>query len=87
MCWASGPPFVSVAVRMLRWLPSAFCRRALGIPGVQVYSVRLADAPSCDCPDFARRQQACKHVLFVYLRVLHAEQDDKRISKPRNPLD
>jgi hypothetical protein len=41
----------------------------LGSTG-NVYSVNIGQVPSCDCPDFARSSDACKHVLFVMTRVL-----------------
>lgn len=34
-----------------------------------VYNVELGRCPSCSCPDFAKGN-LCKHILFVYLRVL-----------------
>ena len=37
-------------------------------PSQQDASVRyLADLNGCTCPDFQRRQQACKHVLAIRL--------------------
>jgi hypothetical protein len=41
----------------------------LGSTG-NVYTVTLQDVPHCTCPDFARKQDLCKHVLFVYLKVV-----------------
>ncbi|XP_077211755.1 SWIM zinc finger family protein / mitogen-activated protein kinase kinase kinase (MAPKKK)-like protein [Tasmannia lanceolata] len=38
-----------------------------------VYTVTLSDAPSCTCPD---RTIPCKHILFVFLRVLGISVDD-----------
>lgn len=40
----------------------------LGSTG-NVYSVVISDVVSCDCPD-AAKGNACKHQLFVFLRVL-----------------
>ena len=38
------------------------------VPSQQDDSVRyLADLNGCTCPDFQRRQQACKHVLAIRL--------------------
>jgi hypothetical protein len=34
-----------------------------------VYTVRISKQPRCDCPD-AAKGHVCKHILFVYLRVL-----------------
>lgn len=32
-----------------------------------VYTVKISVLPSCDCPDYS---SSCKHILFVYLRIL-----------------
>ncbi|KAI3857678.1 hypothetical protein MKW98_028942 [Papaver atlanticum] len=45
----------------------------LGATG-NVYTVTLSTAPSCNCPD---RAVPCKHILFVYLRVLGVSLDDQ----------
>lgn len=50
----------------------------LGSTG-NVYQVDLGQRPSCSCPDFMRGQGLCKHVLFIWLRVLRLDQDDPRI--------
>lgn len=44
----------------------------LGATG-NVYTVTLSAAPSCTCPD---RTTPCKHILFVYIRVLSVSLDD-----------
>ncbi|KAI3729762.1 hypothetical protein L6452_18428 [Arctium lappa] len=44
----------------------------LGATG-NVYTVSLSAAPSCTCPD---RTTPCKHILFVYIRVLSVSLDD-----------
>jgi SWIM zinc finger len=41
----------------------------LGSTG-NVYVVKIARVPTCTCPDFEKHQVACKHVLFVFLKVL-----------------
>jgi hypothetical protein len=41
----------------------------LGSTG-NVYTVTLQDVPQCTCPDFARKQDLCKHILFVFLKVV-----------------
>ncbi|MCL7024975.1 hypothetical protein MKW94_014145 [Papaver nudicaule] len=45
----------------------------LGATG-NVYTVTLSTAPSCNCPD---RTVPCKHILFVFLRVLGVSLDDQ----------
>ncbi|KAK7282976.1 hypothetical protein RIF29_12135 [Crotalaria pallida] len=44
----------------------------LGATG-NVYTVTLTSAPSCTCPD---RTTPCKHILFVFIRVLGVSLDD-----------
>ncbi|MFS7962621.1 putative transferase chromatin regulator PHD family [Helianthus anomalus] len=44
----------------------------LGATG-NVYTVNLSPAPTCTCPD---RTTPCKHILFVYIRVLSVSLDD-----------
>jgi hypothetical protein len=40
----------------------------LGSTG-NVYEVRVEQVPSCSCPDFHKRRELCKHLIFVYLKV------------------
>lgn len=44
----------------------------LGATG-NVYTVNLSITPSCSCPD---RITPCKHILFVFIRVLGVSVDD-----------
>ncbi|KAH7846739.1 hypothetical protein Vadar_017596 [Vaccinium darrowii] len=44
----------------------------LGATG-NVYTVTLSTTPSCSCPD---RTTPCKHILFVFIRVLGLSLDD-----------
>lgn len=41
--------------------------------GTQSYTVYLVDQPTCSCPDFARHQDCCKHLVFVAQQVGQAE--------------
>lgn len=41
----------------------------LGSTG-NVYTVSLGLVPSCTCPDFYKRQDLCKHIMFVLLKVV-----------------
>jgi len=41
----------------------------LGSTG-NVYTIRISRSPSCDCPDFSRGNQPCKHIIFILCRVL-----------------
>jgi hypothetical protein len=41
----------------------------LGSTG-NVYTVTLQDVPHCTCPDFAKKNDLCKHILFVFLKVV-----------------
>ncbi len=42
--------------------------KVLGSTG-NVYTVRIAQLPTCDCPDGTKGNH-CKHILFVFTRVL-----------------
>lgn len=44
----------------------------LGSTG-NVYTCSLTEQPTCDCPDFCRRQDMCKHLMFVLLRACGLE--------------
>ncbi|XP_051151578.1 uncharacterized protein LOC127265685 [Andrographis paniculata] len=44
----------------------------LGATG-NVYTVSISSTPSCTCPD---RATPCKHILFVFIRVLGVPPDD-----------
>lgn len=54
---------------------SAATFAVLGSTG-NVYSVELSHQPSCSCPDFMRGNCCCKHILFIWLRVLRCAEDD-----------
>ena len=43
------------------------------------YTVELGHQPTCSCPDFLKGQNVCKHVLFVWIRVLQCRKTDPRI--------
>ena len=51
-------------------MTSGLCREyvVLGSTG-NVYTVQIGMIPSCNCPDCSRGH-LCKHILFVFLRVL-----------------
>ncbi|KAK3212993.1 hypothetical protein Dsin_017699 [Dipteronia sinensis] len=49
----------------------------LGVTG-NVYTVTLSSSPSCTCPD---RITPCKHILFVYIRVLGVSMYDTCLRK------
>ncbi|KAK9047891.1 hypothetical protein SSX86_033147 [Deinandra increscens subsp. villosa] len=57
-------------LRLLHRSASAFF--VLGSAG-KVYTVTLSATPTCDCPD---PTTPCKHILFVYIRVLSLPQND-----------
>ncbi|RVD80912.1 uncharacterized protein DFL_008796 [Arthrobotrys flagrans] len=37
-----------------------------------VYTVVLDNIPTCDCPDSLHKNETCKHILFVMIKVLQA---------------
>lgn len=60
-------------LRLLHRLDSNFF--VLGATG-NVYVVNISAVPSCTCPD---RTKPCKHILFVFIRVLGLPLDDSCI--------
>lgn len=60
-------------LRLLHRLDSTFF--VLGATG-NVYTVNISAVPSCTCPD---RTKPCKHILFVFIRVLGLPLDDSCI--------
>ncbi|KAF7335749.1 hypothetical protein MVEN_02230600 [Mycena venus] len=46
--------------------------KVLGSTG-NIYTVTIQQRPSCDCPD-AQKGNHCKHILFIYLKVLQVTQ-------------
>ena len=46
----------------------------LGSTG-NVYTVAISRTPSCTCVDFTDRSAICKHLLFVYVKVLRVPRD------------
>ncbi|KIR58743.1 hypothetical protein I314_05583 [Cryptococcus bacillisporus CA1873] len=43
--------------------------KVLGSTG-NVYTVTIGNFPSCDCPDYMKGNSPCKHIIFVFLKVL-----------------
>src|SRR5262245_21640594 len=60
-------------LRLLHRSDSTFF--VLGATG-NVYTVSLSATPSCTCPD---RTTPCKHILFVFIRVLGVPLDDSSL--------
>jgi hypothetical protein len=61
---------VEIAARAGQWLKcrGADGQKAYGIPSQRTPGLYyLANTQTCSCPDFERRQEACKHVLAVRL--------------------
>lgn len=56
----------------------AITAAVLGHTG-NVYDVTLSARVACTCPDFGKARCACKHLLFVLLRVMQLPQDDPRV--------
>jgi hypothetical protein len=47
----------------------------LGSTG-NVYQVQLCERPTCNCPDFYKHHDLCKHLMFVMHKVLGLSQND-----------
>lgn len=44
-----------------------------------VYDVRIGSRVLCTCLDFVKAKSACKHLLFLFLRVFQLPDDDPRL--------
>ena len=40
-----------------------------------IYTVQIANIPTCTCPDFLRKQDLCKHIFFVLLKCIGIEEN------------
>jgi predicted nucleic acid-binding Zn finger protein len=49
----------------------------LGSTG-NVYTVQIGEIPTCTCPDFVRKKDLCKHIMFVTLKVIGLDKHDPR---------
>jgi SWIM zinc finger len=61
---------IEIAAGAGQWLKcrTSDGRKAYGVPSQRhLAHFHLVDCTSCTCPDFQRRQEACKHVLAVRL--------------------
>ncbi|CAI2177286.1 691_t:CDS:2 [Funneliformis geosporum] len=47
-------------------------------PTGNVYTIMISHMPNCTCPDFLKHK-FCKHIIFVYLRVLRINRDSSHI--------
>lgn len=50
----------------------------MGLTG-NVYTVSVTNKPTCTCPDHTTRNNRCKHIYFVFQRVLRTENCDKEV--------
>lgn len=57
----------------------------LGSTG-NVYDVKIAQIPSCTCPDY-EKGNLCKHIFFVYLKVLKLDQSRDTVYYQRALLE
>ena len=44
-----------------------------------VYNVNISNSPTCTCPDHVTRHNRCKHIYFVLLRIMKANNCDQEI--------
>lgn len=53
-----------------------------------IYKVKIdVNNQSCNCPDYIRRRSPCKHVFFVFLKVLKSSEDFGKYLDESNLLD
>ncbi|KAL7424068.1 hypothetical protein Q5752_001653 [Cryptotrichosporon argae] len=50
--------------------------KVLGSTG-NVYTTIIGHVPQCDCPDFGFGNKPCKHIIFVFLKVLKLPMSNK----------
>lgn len=43
-----------------------------------VYNVNITNKPTCTCPDYITRQNRCKHIYFVLIRIMKINNPDKK---------
>jgi hypothetical protein len=48
----------------------------MGLTG-NVYTVSVTNKPTCTCPDHTTKNNRCKHIYFVFQRVLRTNNCDK----------
>jgi hypothetical protein len=48
----------------------------IGSTGENIYQVEFAQFVDCSCPDCRHRGNICKHIIFVWVRVLRLDPDD-----------
>lgn len=48
----------------------------MGSTGENVYQVEIGQDIECNCPDHVQRGNICKHMLYIWIRVLSYEADD-----------
>lgn len=52
------------------------CRFKISGSTGNVYKVKIGKVPTCTCPDFEKREDACKHTLFVLLKIIGVDVND-----------
>ena len=62
--------------------PDKFGYKVPSQSGNGVYLVNLEDGPYCTCPDFEKRNSACKHVYAVEALLHRSERLDEDPPKP-----
>ena len=52
-----------------------------------VYTVTMKKQPKCTCPDYTMRKHRCKHIFFVLIRILKADNSEKMNYKDEELLE
>ncbi|CAJ0880050.1 7782_t:CDS:10 [Entrophospora sp. SA101] len=60
----------SCSMKVKERIERAMSQRMFLVDRSEVYNVEISTLPKCSCPDFSRGGNLCKHILFVYLKVL-----------------
>lgn len=57
------------------------CRFKVSGSTGNVYKVKIGKVPTCTCPDFEKREDACKHTLFVLLKIIGLDANDGTVNE------
>lgn len=51
-----------------------------------VYKVVINQKPSCNCPDYKKRNSRCKHIYFVLIRIMNVLDPDQEVYEKKELL-
>ena len=69
---------LSQDIKLISYIQESSCSSSFVVQGTKgdLYTVKISHRPSCNCPDNQYRNgHHCKHIFFVFLRVLRLTRD------------